>query len=306
MAPAILQLSKVASDYTAFLAHASKLSVPEILDPKWTAAQILTPIIVFLVTVLFGTIFLAWRRHCLQRSHRKKKPSLLTSFSNLFKGRAPGVIHRIPNDTWVIDGPHGPADNDAASFISVPRTPLISSSVHEVSHWSASTSEIIPPRNIKSRIFSLRRFFIDHGMLGASTIRGLGKRVNNLWFGARTNNNARVAGDDSRRSSLIKSPSSIIKGGYSEIDDVERNVPSSIIVIGDTPEQSSDSNHQVRPPQRVGTVGDAANNPQSPSINVSLEPPSPSDEYVPVRFPLTIPEVRQFFQSIQMLGFSLF
>jgi len=106
----------------------------------------------------------------------------------------------------------------------------------------------------------------------------------------------------------MKSPLSITKGGYSEIgnDDGERINTSSIIVIGGTPAQSSISDHQVRPPQGVETADDAANIPKSPTINVSLEPPSPSDEYGPVRFPPTISEVRQFFQPIQILGFSLF
>jgi len=286
------------SDCTAFPAHTSKLSVPDILDPlhpKWTVTQILTPVLVFLVTVLlFGTIALAWRQ-------RRKILSLLASFCNLFKGRAPGLIHQIPHHTWVIDGPRGPADNE--SVISMPLTPLMSSSLHEISHWSASTSEINPPR--QSRVSS------DRGMLGASTIRGLGKRVNNLasWFGTWSflNNNVRMERDDSRRSSSIKSPSSITKEGYSEIGNAQRTFISSIIVIGDTPDQSSDSNHQLRPSQGFGIVDDAVANPKSPSINVSLEPPSPSVEYVPVRSPIIpIPKVRLFFQPIQILGFSIF
>ena len=291
----------------------NKLLVPDLLNalhPKWTAAQILTPILVFLVTVLSGMSFLAWRHNRLQRSSGKKNTSCWTSILNLFKDHAPGVIHRIPDGTWVIDGPHGPADNDAESFISVPRRPLVSSSVHEVSHWSASTSEIIPPRNIRSRFFPRHPSSIDHGTLGAATIRELGKHVNNLlsWFGARSARNNREESNDSRRSSSMKSPLSITKGGYSEIgnDDGERINTSSIIVIGGTPAQSSISDHQVRPPQGVETADDAANIPKSPTINVSLEPPSPSDEYGPVRFPPTISEVRQFFQPIQILGFSLF
>ena len=255
----------------------NELSVPDILDalhPKWTAVQIFTPILVFLVTVLSGASFLAWRHSRLQRSSGRKNPSCWTSFLKLFKGHAPGVIHRSPDPKWMIDGPHGLADHDAESFIS------INSSNHEVSHWSADT---------------------DHGMLGVATIRGLGKRVKNLlsWFGARSARNGREESNDSRRSSSMKSPSSTTKGEYSEIGNDE-NITSSIIVIGGTPAQSSDSNHQ--PLQGVGTVGDAANIPKSPTINVSLEPPSPSDEYVPVRFPPTIPEVRQFFQPTQIPG----
>ncbi|KAJ3575384.1 hypothetical protein NP233_g1137 [Leucocoprinus birnbaumii] len=336
------------SDFNVEIVKTSALASRE-----WTITQITVPIIVgILIILIAGVVFFWWRRYHLLKAKGKQSPSFFAYVGSFFKRRAPSIVHRDRNDTWVIDGREHAArdiglnENDTESLILGAQPQVVDSPTndnHDPSRWSPGTSLRSPPRTrADTGLYSFtpprQPTSIDQRVLGASTIRNITDRVKEFlpWVGTRpiplTNvrpsTGYNIDSANRTRTNTLSTLASKGKGGYGPIPEDQTEdidpigtgrtrsggyglrqprattreeiaaVADSVVLIGDPANtiESGSTGHSQRVQSliasgtpRVGRMptGDL----KSPSLkfDVSVEPPSPTLESMPIRSSQILP-----------------